>query len=102
MNADDQMAYLAQIGGAHIDELALEHYDVALMAGGKLRQGEISKIQHDKILELDALLDRMSGAENAALWTEDALRHAEEWNEVRRLAHACLVSLDSSDTERVE
>ncbi len=93
MSPDDQMSYLAQIGNGSVDELALEFGDVASMADARLKQGEISKAQHDKIVVLDAVLDRMSGRENAALWTADALRSSEEWEGVRRLAHECLRSL---------
>src|SRR5688572_17600723 len=46
--------------------------------------------QRSSLAELDALTDRMSGEQNAYLWTEDALRSRPEWDEVRRMARKAL------------
>lgn len=48
------------------------------------------------LVGLDRALERMSGAANAHLWTDQALRSAPEWREVRALAaHALTVLAES-------
>ena len=39
--------------------------------------------QRSCLISLDTRLNRMSGEDNADLWTEDALRSRPEWEEVR-------------------
>ena len=74
------------------DELALEFED-ALLLVTSCQQIGMDDEQRDTLCGLDDLLTRMSGKENSRLWTEDALRSAPEWEEVRRRAAATLRSL---------
>jgi hypothetical protein len=78
--ADSQIRELC---AGHPDELALDLDAVldAYVATGALRDEQIAALR-----ELDAQLDRMSGKDNAELWTPEGLRDAPEWAEVRRLA----------------
>jgi hypothetical protein len=41
---------------------------------------------------LDSALNAMSGPQNAALWTEEALQSRPEWENVRNLAQRVLKS----------
>lgn len=88
--ADAQIAYLAGLGIADCaDELALELSD--LIVEHKQPVG-LSDRQFHAISRVTKTLDRMSGAQNSALWTVEALRHSEEWAEIRRLALQALNS----------
>jgi hypothetical protein len=50
----------------------------------------VSERAAQALTALDAQLDRMSGHENSALWTDEALHEPCEWEKVRRLAKATL------------
>lgn len=67
------------------DELAF-HFDGLWMEGRIQHAIEISPRARQRLDELDRALDAMSGPENAALWTLDALVQRPEWARVRRLA----------------
>ncbi len=43
-----------------------------------------------RLVELDTLLEEMSGPERASLWTDGALRHADEWRLVRQKARSLM------------
>lgn len=84
-----QIEYL-RIGRFHHDELALELDDVL--------EPYLANCQHSKttglaLRALDHQLDKMSGATNAELWTDEALSDAEEWAAVRRFAARSLAEL---------
>ena len=74
------------------DELALD-FDDALLLVRSCQQIELAPEQARALAAVDALLARMSGAANAALWTEAALRERVEWAEVRAAAAAALLAL---------
>jgi hypothetical protein len=84
-----QIAYVRN-NGFHQDELALE-LDGVLEAF--LGNCPPSKGASFALRALDRQLDKMSGERNAALWTDRALRDAEEWMTVRRLATRSLQEL---------
>lgn len=46
-----------------------------------------------QIFQIDRLLDDVSGAENAMIWTSDALRNHAVWVNVRRMARRALAEL---------
>jgi predicted Mrr-cat superfamily restriction endonuclease len=82
-SAEKQAAYLDELGVApSCDELALDLED----ALGKGLPPEVEAA----VNQVNAQLDEMSGEENAALWHVDALKSAEEWEIVRRLAAEAL------------
>jgi len=66
------------------DELALDFDDGLSMS----RKEQMSSEQRAAIDTLDQLLARMSGEQNAPLWTEEALRSGPVWEEVRSAAKA--------------
>jgi hypothetical protein len=71
------------------DELALD-FDHALLLVRQEGGEALSVEQHAALSAVDGLLDAMSGAENASLWTEQALREDPEWDRVRAAAAAAL------------
>jgi hypothetical protein len=71
------------------DELALE-FDEYLRA----LEDELPQLTAaEQIRALDSRLSAMSGPDHAALWTDDALRDAPEWVEVRAAAQAVLQAM---------
>ena len=82
-----------------VDELALEFDDIAAAAEDMLRQQELSKEQYDCVLQLRELMDRISAAGDATLWSVEALTHRPEWDEVRGRAKACLRALEQSPSQ---
>lgn len=74
------------------DELALDFADAHLLFE-QCQQLEFTAAQREAVAAVDRLLDRMSGPERAALWTEQALREAPEWDRVRTAAKVALREL---------
>ena len=64
------------------DELALEYTD-ALLVASSCPQLQFTEEQRRALRNVDDLLDMMSGQESAQLWTDAALREAQEWSNVR-------------------
>jgi hypothetical protein len=95
--ANDQIEWL-RATGFHHDELALEHYDNSLLVPQLVELGYVSESAAQALTALDAQLDRMSGEENAALWTDEALHELCEWDKVRLLAKAALRLLPRTET----
>ena len=89
--ADTQIEYLHGLGMHDLcDELALEFDDLFFVH----RASPDSLGGADGALsDLDRALKRMSGEANAHLWTEQALRSAPQWREVRALAARALAAL---------
>ena len=73
-------------------ELALDFAD-ALRLVTDCPQVILTREQQATLEHVDDLLERMSGEQNAALWTEAALREGAEWQAVRRLAGQALLAL---------
>ncbi len=72
------------------DDLAEEFAFRLELAERCVKEGLISKDMFEKARAVDAKLDKMSGSENASLWTDEAVRTHEEWSIVRRLAREAL------------
>ena len=53
---------------------------------------ELPQEQKTRLTELDGFLSEMSGSDNAAFWTDEALFTDSRWEKVRNLAPAALVS----------
>lgn len=77
---------------AKADELALDFAD-ALLVANDCPQLRLTAAQRDALARLDQHLDGMSGAANAQLWTEHAVRSRPEWDAVRALARDVLAAL---------
>ncbi|MBI2900234.1 MAG: hypothetical protein HYY17_08610 [Planctomycetes bacterium] len=74
------------------DELALDYSHWLECAVGNYPQ-EFTGEQRHFLENVDGVLESMSGAENAHLWTDDALRYSVEWSNVRVLAEEALKTL---------
>jgi len=88
----EQVRYL-ECHRVDADELALEFDDLFCVADAKREAGELSEKEHKALHRLDHMLDRMSGSENAHLWTNEALKNRPEWEDVRRLARDVLIEM---------
>lgn len=86
-----QIEYLHHLGVHGLsDEMALEFDDLfAIHRGRPSALGPAGGV----LVDLDRALERMSGEANAHLWTDQALRSAPEWREVRVLAARALTVL---------
>ena len=71
------------------DDLALD-FDDAYLLLQQCQQLELSTAQLDAVAAVDRLLEHMSDSQRHALWTENALRSALEWQQVREAARAAL------------
>lgn len=91
--ADEQLQHLKNLGGAQvvlgIDELALEYSDLVLLLDQHRNDLGIGSELANDLRRLDELLDSMSGAQNAVLWSPVALRESCDWKRVRELARKC-------------
>ena len=86
--ADAQKGLLPSFTGGP-DEFAL-HFDQelrAVTADGAIR---MSQAQRRALNSVDGLLDRMSGQDNARLWTARALANSREWTRLRQAAKSAL------------
>jgi hypothetical protein len=74
------------LGWPNVDEIAMEIRDGALLAPQFVEEGWFPVQALGPLLDLDSLLDVMSGEVNGDLWTIEALRTAPEWAECRQQA----------------
>ena len=90
LSCQDQLA-LFPSDVCRADELALdlENWCRTVLGNdaGMLTQGQASVLK-----AVDAMLDRMSGAANAHLWTDKALCNDTAWDHVRSLANQVLTA----------
>jgi len=89
--ADVQRARFPEFGAA-IDAVALDYGDALLLALDcpQLRFEAGQRVALERLVER---LDRLRGADHAALWTATALRDSAEWTAVRALAADALRSI---------
>ena len=73
-----------------IDELALEFDDGWVLLNNFLEGELIPRAAVPGLTRLDGLLSKMSGTDNANLWTAEALASRPEWDSVRDLALSVL------------
>lgn len=92
--AKEQLDYLESIGGAPIDELALEFEEVMILAPQKLQDGKITTAQVDSINFLYSKLNMLNNDISGEFWTESALVEQPEWGEIRSLARDCLTKFE--------
>lgn len=89
--AGDQTAWVDSLGvGPVVDELALELGDGALLAKQFVEAGWLGAEVLQPLRVLDALLDDMSGPENASLWDVSSLESSPRWAEARERAKEVL------------
>lgn len=93
LSAAQQEAWLASLGPASVDELALEYGERHLLLPQWTQAGWLPSEAVPAFDAVDAALSAMSGAENAHLWTAEALHRAQEWAHVRELAAQVLQAL---------
>jgi hypothetical protein len=86
--ADVQAGLLPSFTGGP-DEFAL-HFDQEFRAATADRTVRLSQAQRRALQVVDGLLDRMSGQDNARLWTTGALVHSREWTRLRKAAGSAL------------
>jgi hypothetical protein len=91
-----QEAWLWSIGldWPNVDELAMEVGEGTLLAPQFVDEGWLPAETLEPLRVLDAALEKMSGEDNAHLWTLEALRTAPEWAECRKLALCVLLSVN--------
>ena len=75
------------------EELALG-FDHWWLCVSSRATGVLMGDQQRLLQEIDSRLSLMSGAENAQLWSDDALRTDPAWQRVRQLAQETLVAFD--------
>lgn len=101
--ADEQISHLRSLdvipsnpagaeAWATVDDLALDFDAIAPAAYGREADGDFTAAELDAVRAVDLALSAMSGARNADLWTERALRDAPEWANVRVLARRALAT----------
>ncbi|MDQ4144383.1 MAG: hypothetical protein M3198_11685 [Actinomycetota bacterium] len=76
-------------GFAKADELAIDYGNFVSAVLGNFGD-EFSTEQTAVLRRIDAMLEAMSGAENAELWTEEAVVSHPRWQEVRKAARVAL------------
>lgn len=76
-------------GTVKADELALD-FDNFGRATLQSLESELTQAQRESLVAVDRLLDAMSGARHADLWTEEAVRTHAKWQEVREAARRAL------------
>jgi hypothetical protein len=74
------------------DEIALDFDHAFRMAEALVADGQLAHGVMADLREIDGILSRMSGDENADLWTRDALCTDEGWALARRVARRVLVA----------
>lgn len=85
--AEEQIATLRKMGvWPSSDELALELDDLIPQLQEALVRGEISRKEHDLIINLNQMLNSIGVGDRSEIWDARSLESAEEWRQVRRLA----------------
>lgn len=97
MGPAGQEAWLRSLGevvAMNVDELALEFSDRSVLAAQWVEAGWLPATVTAPVSALDAALERISGEQNAELWTVQALHESSEWAAIRQLAEAVLAAVD--------
>jgi hypothetical protein len=85
----DEALALVPGGTVKADELALDFDNFGRAALESLGP-ELTDAQRESLINIDLLLDAMSGSQQADLWTEDAVRTHPKWQAVREAARRAL------------
>ena len=92
--ASDPDTQLAAYPRCGVDEIALVFDDWFTVVSGR-SDTTLSAGGMEQVRALDTALKRMSGSENAELWTPGALRCSPEWHRIRTLARSALAAVGS-------
>ncbi|MBC2879517.1 hypothetical protein H7K43_31510 [Streptomyces sp. TYQ1024] len=74
------------------DEIALNFDDAFSLVETLVGEGRLGRGALPDLREIDAALHEMSGPENTADWTREALTTGEGWHRARRAARRVLVA----------
>ncbi len=98
---EDQLKLLEAMGDANaVDELALAMDDSFRVVNEAFASEQLGRDELTSLNLLNNHLDKMSGEENANLWTPQGLRQSGEWQEARRLATNAILSKQISRLRR--
>jgi hypothetical protein len=73
------------------DEIALDFDHAFRMTGRLVEEGQLSRNVLPELRDIDVVFNEMSGEQNAARWTRDALASDAGWIKARQLARRILV-----------
>jgi hypothetical protein len=95
LSADAETQLAAEPLRWSIDELALEFDDAYRLVPSLVSEYGVRLSENllGRLSEIDSMLDGMSGAANAPLWTADGVRSRPEWARVRDRAAAAASQL---------
>lgn len=97
MDASGQIEWLGSLGlgepAGVVDEIALEFDNGVRVMWAFVGEGWLPEEVREPVDALDRVLDAMSGPENAALWTVEALSSDPRWEQVRGLARTALLRI---------
>jgi hypothetical protein len=98
---EDQVQLLDAMGDSTaIDELALALDDSFWTVNEGFTRNQLSRDELNALNKLNACLNRMSGEDKADVWTVDALKCSDDWQEVRQLATQAILSRQISRVQR--
>ncbi|MFF3879088.1 hypothetical protein [Streptomyces sp. NPDC001978] len=92
VDAGDQTAWLDKYR-LETDDLALDYENARTSIVLLAEAGRIDVAMESRLARIDAILDAMSGAEQAFRWTYEALTADAGWLKVRQLAREALTEL---------
>ncbi|MFJ9131422.1 MULTISPECIES: hypothetical protein [unclassified Streptomyces] len=91
-DARDQTAWLDKYR-LETDDLALDYENAQSSIAVVAETGRIDVAMESRLVRIDAILDAMSGTEQASRWTYEALTADAGWFKVRQLAREALTEL---------
>jgi hypothetical protein len=91
-DAKDQVAWLDRYW-LETDDLALDYENAQASIAVLAEAGRIDPAMESRLARIDAILDRMSGLENAPRWSYEALTSDPGWIKLRQLAREALEEL---------
>ncbi|MGV9344435.1 hypothetical protein ACWDSD_06405 [Streptomyces spiralis] len=92
VDASDQTTWLDKYR-LETDDLALDYENAQAAIAILAEAGRIDVAMESRLARIDAILDAMSGAEQASRWTYEALTADAGWHKVRQLAREALTEL---------
>ncbi|WP_351232408.1 hypothetical protein [Streptomyces sp. NPDC002133] len=92
VDARDQRTWLDKYR-LETDDLALDYENARASIVLLAEAGRIDVAMESRLARIDAILDAMSGAEQASRWTYEALTADTGWLKVRQLAREALTEL---------
>ena len=78
----------------HVPDEIASAFDECFLMVEEHCMDEVSKAQMALLIEMDAILDKLSSPENRPLWSVAAMRESQEWETVRVKARELLQAFD--------